>query len=50
MNPLPFILAAYVMIVGGLGAYVVLLWRRLAQARRELDSATPTPDPPRDDG
>ena len=50
MNPLPFVVAAYAMIVGGMGAYAVLLWRRLAQARRELDAATPVPDPPRDDG
>ncbi|MEO8246304.1 MAG: hypothetical protein ABI622_04205 [Chloroflexota bacterium] len=49
MNPLPFVVAAYVVIVGGTGAYAAWLWRRLAAARRELDEATPTLDPPRDD-
>lgn len=50
MNPVPFLVAAYAMVVGGLGAYVVLLWRRLATARRELEQAVPAPDPSRDDG
>lgn len=50
MNPLPFIVAAYAVIVGGLGAYVVALWRRLARARAELDQAAPSADPPPDDG
>lgn len=50
MNPLPFIVAAYAVIVGGTGAYALLLWRRLARARRELDASVPDVDPPREDG
>ena len=49
MNPLPFVVAAYVVIVGGTGAYAAWLWRRLAAARRALGDTTPTPDAPRDD-
>lgn len=49
MNPLPFVVAAYVVIVGGTAAYAAWLWRRLAAARRELGETTPRPDPPRDD-
>ena len=48
MNPLPFVVAAYAMVLGGTAAYVAWLWRRLAHARRELDASTPIPDPPRD--
>lgn len=49
MNPLPFVAAAYIVIVGGTAAYAAWLWRRLAAARRELGEATPTPDLPRDE-
>ncbi len=49
MNPLPFVVAAYVVIVGGTGAYAVWLWRRIARARRELAETAPSPDAPRDD-
>jgi hypothetical protein len=47
MNPLPFVVGAYAVILGGLGAYVVLLWRRLAAARRTLQG-TDEPTTPRD--
>jgi hypothetical protein len=50
VNPLPFVAAAYVVIVGGTAAYAAWLWRRLAAARRELGEATPPSDPPQDDG
>ncbi len=44
MNPLPFIIGAYGVILGGLGVYVAWLWRRLAAARAELDAAPPAHD------
>jgi hypothetical protein len=34
-----FVIAAYVVIIGGLGAYTVALWRRLRSARRPDDEA-----------
>jgi hypothetical protein len=34
MEELPFVVAAYGVILGGLAAYTVTLWRRLAAARR----------------
>ena len=44
MNPLPFVVGAYAIILGGLAAYVALLWRRLSAARRTLrDGGDPTP-------
>jgi hypothetical protein len=49
VNPLPFVAAAYVVIVGGTAAYAAWLWRRLAAARRDLGEATPTQDTQRDD-
>jgi hypothetical protein len=32
-----FVIAAYGVIIGGLGVYTVLLWRRLASARERDD-------------
>ncbi len=49
MNPLPFVVGAYAVILGGVAAYAAWLWRRLAAARRELDQATPTADRERRD-
>ena len=49
MNPLPFVIGAYAVILGGMTAYVALLWRRIAAARRALDE-TDGAAPPRDDG
>lgn len=46
MTDLPFIVAAYLVIVGGLALYTVLLLRRLERARRDAP-ATP---PERDEG
>ena len=37
MTDAGFVIAAYAVIVGGLGLYAVTLWRRLDSARRELD-------------
>ena len=52
MQDLPFIVAAYGVILGGLAAYAILLVRRLAAARRasllirrQAESA-PSPDRP----
>ncbi len=36
MTDAGFVIAAYAVIIGGLGLYTVTLWRRLASARREL--------------
>lgn len=44
MTDLPFIAAAYLVIVGGLAIYAVTLLRRLARAKREAG------DLPRDRG
>ncbi|HEU5317376.1 MAG TPA: hypothetical protein VFX49_14795 [Chloroflexota bacterium] len=49
MNPLPFVVAAYAVVVGGTAAYAAWLWRRLAAARWQLDEATPTVDRERRD-
>lgn len=46
MTDLAFIIAAYLVIVGGLALYAVLLLRRLDRARR----AAPTATPERDEG
>jgi uncharacterized integral membrane protein len=40
MTDLPFILAAYLVIVGGLAVYTLALLRRLARARREAPGST----------
>jgi hypothetical protein len=47
-----FVIAAYSVILGGLGLYTVTLWRRLRAAReaslrirREADAAPPTDRP-----
>jgi hypothetical protein len=52
MQDLPFIVAGWVVILGGLAAYTILLLRRLAVARRtslrirrQAESA-PSPDRP----
>ena len=37
MTDAGFVIAAYGLIIGGLGLYAVALWRRLASAHRELD-------------
>jgi len=37
MTDAGFVIAAYGIIIGGLGLYTVTLWRRLAAARRQLD-------------
>lgn len=37
MTDAVFVIAAYAVIIGGLGLYTVTLWRRLDAARRELD-------------
>jgi len=37
MSDAGFVVAAYAVIMGGLGLYTVTLWRRLAAARRGLD-------------
>jgi hypothetical protein len=37
MTDANFVIAAYAVIMGGLGLYAVTLWRRLESARRELD-------------
>lgn len=34
MSDAGFVLAAYGVIIGGLGLYTVMLWRRLRSARR----------------
>jgi hypothetical protein len=44
MTDLPFILAAYLVIVGGLAVYTLTLLRRLARARREAPGS-PSPEP-----
>ena len=36
MTDAGFVIAAYTVIIGGLGLYAVALWRRVASARREL--------------
>ncbi len=48
MNPLPFVVGAYAVILGGVAAYAGLLWRRLAAARRALREAG-DPTAPRDE-
>ncbi len=45
MNPLPFVVGAYAVILGGMAGYAVLLWRRMAAARRALRDADSTRDP-----
>ena len=37
MTDAGFVIAAYIVIIGGLVLYTLALWRRLAAARRELD-------------
>ena len=37
MTDAGFVIAAYGLIIGGLGLYTVTLWRRLTSARRQLD-------------
>jgi CcmD family protein len=37
MTDAGFVVAAYAVIMGGLGLYTLTLWRRLVSARRELD-------------
>lgn len=37
MTDAGFVIAAYAVIMGGLGLYTLTLWRRLVSARRELD-------------
>jgi hypothetical protein len=37
MSDLGFVLAAYAVIIGGLGAYTVALWRRLRTATSRDD-------------
>jgi hypothetical protein len=39
MSDLGFVLAAYGVIVGGLGLYTLTLWRRLRAVRRRDDEA-----------
>ena len=39
MTDAGFVVAAYAVILGGLGAYTVLLWRRLHAVRRRDDEA-----------
>ena len=37
MTDAGFVVAAYGVIIGGLGLYTVALWRRLAAARQRVD-------------
>lgn len=37
MTDAGFVIAAYGVIIGGLGLYTVTLWRRLRAARRDLE-------------
>lgn len=37
MTDAGFVIATYAVIIGGLGLYTVMLWRRLTSAQRELD-------------
>ena len=49
MTDLPFILAAYIVILGGLALYTVTLLRRLRRAERAADASSmdaPRMDPP----
>jgi hypothetical protein len=39
MTDVGFVIAAYAVILGGLGLYTVTLWRRLAAARDRDDEA-----------
>ena len=39
MSDVGFVIAAYVVIIGGLGAYTVALWRRLRATRGPDDEA-----------
>lgn len=39
MTDAGFVIAAYAVIIGGLGLYTVVLWRRLRAARRPDDEA-----------
>lgn len=39
MTDAGFVIAAYAVIIGGLGLYTVALWRRLRAARRRDDEA-----------
>ena len=39
MSDAGFVIAAYVVIIGGLGVYAVALWRRLRAARGPDDEA-----------
>ena len=39
MSDVEFVLAAYAVILGGLAAYTVLLWRRLRGIRQRDDEA-----------
>ena len=39
MTDAAFVVAAYAVILGGLGLYTVTLWRRLRQARGRDDEA-----------
>lgn len=39
MTDAGFVIAAYAVILGGLGAYTVVLWRRLRAARGADDEA-----------
>jgi hypothetical protein len=52
VSDLGFVIAAYGVILGGLGLYTLTLWRRLAAAReaslrirREAEAAPPTDRP-----
>jgi hypothetical protein len=38
MDDLPFVVAAYAVILGGLGLYTVVLWRRLQASRHGASS------------
>jgi hypothetical protein len=40
MPHLPFIIAAYVVTLGGLGAMLILGWRRMRRAEAALDEAS----------
>ena len=44
MSDAGFVLAAYGVVLGGLGLYTVAIWRRLTKARREREQAVEARD------